>query len=214
MPNLKFLALLMRLLTASIAVLTVAAGGGFYAGLVSEPVLKAIGAAFLICIAIKEGIIVIGDIMDDGQRNHSFMSEQEQQLEQEKAQRPKGSIITALAVLFVIGSMLVSCQSPLLQTGAQIGLAIAQRKGLITEGDKIIIGESIAIISSDDDSRVKEMKLSELGLLAAKNKGLLNPGDAILVQPPGVEPLVIKLEQPPQPAGPPENRLLPALPKE
>ena len=66
---------------------------------------------------------------------------------------------------------------------SEIGLSLAQSRGVIQEGDKVLIGQGVALVMSDGPStRDKVIKLSALGVQVAVERGALQEGDALLIR--------------------------------
>ena len=66
---------------------------------------------------------------------------------------------------------------------SELGLSLAQSRGVIQAGDRVLIGQGLALIIDDASStRDKVVKLSALGVQAAVDRGALQEGDALLIQ--------------------------------
>jgi hypothetical protein len=66
---------------------------------------------------------------------------------------------------------------------SELGLSLAQSRGVIQPGDRVLIGQGLALIIDDASStRDKVVKLSALGVQAAVDRGALQEGDALLIQ--------------------------------
>ena len=66
---------------------------------------------------------------------------------------------------------------------SELGLSLAQSRGVIQEGDRVIIGRGVALIMEDGVStRDKVVRLSALGVQAAVERGALQEGDALLIR--------------------------------
>jgi len=65
---------------------------------------------------------------------------------------------------------------------SELGLSLAQSRGVIQEGDRVLIGQGLALIIDDGSStRDKVVRLSALGVQAAVDRGALQEGDALLI---------------------------------
>jgi hypothetical protein len=66
---------------------------------------------------------------------------------------------------------------------SELGLSLAQSRGVIQPGDRVLIGQGLALIIDDASStRDKVVRLSALGVQAAVDRGALQEGDALLIQ--------------------------------
>jgi hypothetical protein len=94
----------------------------------------------------------------------------------------------ALKTFAVLGSLFAVCscttpQRQLVVSLTDIGLALAQSRGVIQEGDKVLIGKSVALILDDEaTTRDKVVRLTDLGVQAAVDRGTLQEGDALLIR--------------------------------
>jgi hypothetical protein len=173
---------LLRILTAIFAVATAILGFASYAEALPKEYAAVVGLITAVLLGIKEIVVVIGDIADDGVRNDSF--------------KPDGRKL--LSVLLLIGlsvstlcsvgcsQLSVSQRAALAQSIvplSDLGLSLAQSRGVIQEGDKILIGQGVALIMDDAAStRDKVIKFSALGVQAAVERGVLKEGDALIIQ--------------------------------
>lgn len=94
----------------------------------------------------------------------------------------------ACAALFVLlGTQLPSCamtpeQRARVTTLTSIGLALAQSQGVISSGDSILIGKTVAVITSPHSQQEKLVGLADIGLAVAVDEGKLKPGDSLLIK--------------------------------
>ena len=66
---------------------------------------------------------------------------------------------------------------------SQLGLSLAASRGVIKEGDKLLINDGLALLMQPDSTtRDKLMRLGALGLTAAVQRGLVKDGDVILIR--------------------------------
>ncbi|MDZ4287812.1 MAG: hypothetical protein U0984_07630 [Prosthecobacter sp.] len=97
-----------------------------------------------------------------------------------------GSLVVTTLALLIMGGV-PSCKTPeqtaKLMRLIDIGLQVAANKGVITQGDSLLIGSGVAILTSADSSKEdKILKLSEIGLTEAVKEGVINSGDSILIK--------------------------------
>lgn len=79
-------------------------------GTIPEQWIKQAMAASLIMLAVKEGIIVIGDILDDGVRNNSFNIDKLQ--EKRPAKGETTNVLIGLLFIGLLAFMLAGCTGP------------------------------------------------------------------------------------------------------
>jgi hypothetical protein len=94
--------------------------------------------------------------------------------------------LMAVAMLILFGTQLPSCATPeqtarLLKL-ADIGLAIASHQGVINPGDRIVISDVFAVLTSDGTQDEKLIKLTDIGLDVAVEEGLLHEGDILIIR--------------------------------
>lgn len=66
---------------------------------------------------------------------------------------------------------------------SQLGLSLAASRGVIKDGDKLLINDGLALLMQPDSTtRDKLMRLGALGLTAAVQRGLVKDGDVILIR--------------------------------
>ncbi len=87
------------------------------------------------------------------------------------------------AVISAVSIFIASCANykeavvPL----AQLGLAVAESKGVINEGDVVLIRKLDAVIKSEGTAKDKILPLATIGLDAAVSSGKLSEGDKLLI---------------------------------
>ncbi len=100
-----------------------------------------------------------------------------------------GLVIGTLAFaigLILLGGGLPSCSTPQ-QTArlvalSEIGLAIAKSKGLVSEGDTVLIRNGLAVVTSEKSDMEKVFSLSRIGLHEAVQEGVIKEGDSVLIE--------------------------------
>lgn len=115
MNKAKFL----RLLTAIFAIATAILGFAHYAELLPPQYAVVVGLITSVMLATKEIVVIVGDIADDGQRNHSF--------------KPDGKGF--LALLFICGL-----------SGLMIGCTTSQQQDALTFGKRVAISAADAAV--------------------------------------------------------------------
>ena len=75
-----------------------------------------------------------------------------------------------------------STQRQVTRSLADLGLAAAVASGKLSPGDSLTIGNGVAILTSEGETKTKAIQLAALGLTAAAERGLIKPGDAVLIQ--------------------------------
>lgn len=104
-----------------------------------------------------------------------------------------------VASLILLGGGIPSCSTP--QQNAQlvalseIGLAFAKHEGLITEGDKVLIRNGLALVTSEQSDLEKVFSLSRIGLQEAVQEGVVKEGDALLIE--QAAAVILSTPQPP-----------------
>lgn len=83
---------------------------------------------------------------------------------------------------------------------ASLGLHIAQSRGYIEPGDRVLIQRGVAVLTSGDDTEAKLFRLAELGIEHAMKQGVVKDGDLIELQ--DADVALISSEPPPQVAPP------------
>lgn len=100
-----------------------------------------------------------------------------------------GGLIAA-AALILFGSQLPSCATPeqtarllkFADLGLKVGLAVASNEGVISPGDRIVIGRTVGVLTSQGGEEEKLIQLADIGLDVAVAEGLLNEGDVLLIR--------------------------------
>lgn len=99
--------------------------------------------------------------------------------------------LAAAALLVVAGTQLPSCAAveqvaekhgDKIYKLTEIGLAIAESQGVVSQGDRLLIGTTAALLTTPGPKEDKLIALADIGLSEAVKEGVIKPGDSVLIK--------------------------------
>lgn len=108
-----------------------------------------------------------------------------------------------VASLILLGGGIPSCSTPQqnarLVALSEIGLALAKSKGLVSEGDTVLIRNGLAVVTSEQSDIEKVFSLGRIGLHEAVQEGMIKEGDSVLIE--QAAAVILSTQEPPEMTG-------------